>query len=969
MKKYILLILLNLVLATHAATSITVTSKSTVTNIVASMLGFNPTNGIYTNINSIVTNVVTSMLSYNPTNGEYTTNMYIDGALNASNIFTGSITVTNTITASNHWDSSNVKWWGAKGDGNTDDAPAIQACIDSLTNSGGTVYFPVGTFKIGSTLRINTGPSAYYTGLNIQGAGIAGTTITMTNLTQPAIELDGVRWSHFSGFLLAASAGSTGHGIVLTNVCIHNVFENFEVYGFGGTGIFFAGGAAHPPDGQYGNVFRQGWLSTCGTGIGSLTDENGIISLGPSMEIQSNTIGVKLKGVNQFIFENVIEGNGDGIWLEPTNQAINNVSIFRNHFEANINSDIYLSGNAASPSLEGLYVTENYFQDVGTRYSITNTGINLVGFVWQKNTTASNPIIKTGSMQNTPTTYGYQPSWFIEGDLTTWWELGVIRPTQTIHYSSVLNAVVSGFGASVFDLPYEVTIGRYVAGVGIGPDRSEYYDIGESTNRFRAIYTKTIEGVNNMSVGSLSTNTTAALTLRTSGSSTVLRMDSDSTNANSRNWALVAGSQDYGDFSIKESISLYGDPWALPTSIDRLYFSRSGGNIGIGATAFGTSATMTLAITNGTPPSTSPANMIQLNAYDVSASSELFVRNELGQVTQLSGEANFPTNITVGGTNTAAYFVGDGSLLTGLTNITSGLTNFIGSEVIFKVALVSNTNIITLPFTPQSGDLAYFYAWWDTGDTNPIYGNTMSSYTAGGAQISSNHITESYNPAVSETLVFYLTTNTATMAVTFFGTNLTGKWRDAYLEISRTNTFIAKNVMGAFSGNGAGLTNLTFIGNGIGLTNIGAESLTGNLTNWFNLNTNEVIAAVQGYAGNLTITNTITASNGLFYSGLIIQDDDLVTQHGGSNMCYLSYDANTNSIIAGRDVNGNWATWIASSGPSRVTNTFWAAGGYMGKTNQPGLDATIDVLVAGGTTNRTVYSGGILISNIPNYWP
>ncbi len=90
------------------------------------------------------------------------------------------------------------------------------------------------------------------------------------------------------------------------------------------------------------------------------------------------------------------------------------------------------------------------------------------------------------------------------------------------------------------------------------------------------------------------------------------------------------------------------------TSSDKLYIDNSStatpliygefdnnvltvyGNLGIGTKTFGTSATRTLAMLNGTVPSTSPANAIQLYAEDVSASSELKVRDEATNVATLS---------------------------------------------------------------------------------------------------------------------------------------------------------------------------------------------------------------------------------------------------------------------------------------------------------------------------------------------
>lgn len=59
-------------------------------------------------------------------------------------------------------------------------------------------------------------------------------------------------------------------------------------------------------------------------------------------------------------------------------------------------------------------------------------------------------------------------------------------------------------------------------------------------------------------------------------------------------------------------------------------------NVSINAAGFGTSAAGVLAIKNGTAPSTSPADGIQLYAEDVASSSELKVRDEAGNTTVLS---------------------------------------------------------------------------------------------------------------------------------------------------------------------------------------------------------------------------------------------------------------------------------------------------------------------------------------------
>ena len=54
----------------------------------------------------------------------------------------------------------NVKWFGAKGDGRTDDYNAIQSAIDSLPPNGGTVSLPGGNYVVSKTINIGNGNAA-----------------------------------------------------------------------------------------------------------------------------------------------------------------------------------------------------------------------------------------------------------------------------------------------------------------------------------------------------------------------------------------------------------------------------------------------------------------------------------------------------------------------------------------------------------------------------------------------------------------------------------------------------------------------------------------------------------------------------------------------------------------------------------------------------------------------------------------
>jgi len=108
----------------------------------------------------------------------------VDAAIRADFASLGS----NTLTASKLVDRYNVTYWGAKGDGTQDDTFAIQAAIDSVTNSGGTVILPLGTYKI-------TAPLYVHRGVVVKGSGSYSTIIRPYFSNAPAaIFADGYNW-------------------------------------------------------------------------------------------------------------------------------------------------------------------------------------------------------------------------------------------------------------------------------------------------------------------------------------------------------------------------------------------------------------------------------------------------------------------------------------------------------------------------------------------------------------------------------------------------------------------------------------------------------------------------------------------------------------------------------------------------------------------------------------------------------
>lgn len=91
-----------------------------------------------------------------------------------------------------------VKDFGAKGDGVTDDATAIQAAVNSLGAGGGVVYFPPGVYLMGSTITINGASSS---NVVLRGIGYSGSWTSSTLGSSIKISsslIDGFSFSNYA---------------------------------------------------------------------------------------------------------------------------------------------------------------------------------------------------------------------------------------------------------------------------------------------------------------------------------------------------------------------------------------------------------------------------------------------------------------------------------------------------------------------------------------------------------------------------------------------------------------------------------------------------------------------------------------------------------------------------------------------------------------------------------------------------
>jgi hypothetical protein len=154
-------------------------------------------------------------------------------ARSAAGSFTANIITANVPTV------FNVIIYGATGDGSTNDTTAVQAAITAAAVAGGVVWFPVGTYIIGTALTISA-----TNGVILRGAGVGSIlksnsqalgeilTITGSNVVVEYLTFDGAYVSGASSGTSGLIKTSNAQDVIIQNCLIKNSLRNgVQIYG------------------------------------------------------------------------------------------------------------------------------------------------------------------------------------------------------------------------------------------------------------------------------------------------------------------------------------------------------------------------------------------------------------------------------------------------------------------------------------------------------------------------------------------------------------------------------------------------------------------------------------------------------------------------------------------------------------------------------------------------------------------
>lgn len=305
----------------------------------------------------------------------------------------------------------NVKDYGAIGDGITDDSAAIQAVINLLPATGGEIFFPSGTYLIGTPLNIN----AISSGLVLSGAGWSSVLMLKNGVNdylvkQTAGSMVGARIASLKFDCNSTNQTAASGGILaykwrrtLIEYCwFHNPWQAAVLFN-GDVGDFgyqnrvannYIEGGMNTTSGTnaygealrfintdenmvYANHFENNGNPNDGTYGFHIYDQNGLTSYFGNSFVNGKGC-IKLDGLQCRITSNMFDGNGGNL-VQVNGSAAE--TIFTGNSAINIG---FVATGGTANSINGIYlnathciIRNNYFESDASATPKTNSFVKI----------------------------------------------------------------------------------------------------------------------------------------------------------------------------------------------------------------------------------------------------------------------------------------------------------------------------------------------------------------------------------------------------------------------------------------------------------------------------------------------------------------------------------------------------------------------------------------------------------------
>ncbi len=245
----------------------------------------------------------------------------------------GVITVQDIITKGGP--KVDVRAYGAKGDGITDDTAAIQAAHNSLSDTGGILYFPSGTFLGHVTLKSN---------VHIEGSGINASILKLPN----GANTDVITTNGFAALTGTDSMGGVNR-VTIENITI----DGNKAGNSTGYGIRKYGAQWNVHDVVIRNCASGGIYSEWGQYLGFPPGADSMEDKWINLWIRSNsgTNAVTMLGPHDSVFSNLLiyanSGNGVYVWNSGSTYSGGGLTISDTHIWGNSATGMGIYSNTA----------------------------------------------------------------------------------------------------------------------------------------------------------------------------------------------------------------------------------------------------------------------------------------------------------------------------------------------------------------------------------------------------------------------------------------------------------------------------------------------------------------------------------------------------------------------------------------------------------------------------------------------
>src|SRR5258708_7629268 len=118
----------------------------------------------------------------------------------------------------------NIKSYGALGNGATDDSASIQSAINAAQTNGGVVYFPVGTYLVGTSPTVSTGK------IILAGDGADSILKIKASTKANALLVTGTSYVQIKGLYIDGNLANVDtSGTAYTTICGIRVYNSTNV--------------------------------------------------------------------------------------------------------------------------------------------------------------------------------------------------------------------------------------------------------------------------------------------------------------------------------------------------------------------------------------------------------------------------------------------------------------------------------------------------------------------------------------------------------------------------------------------------------------------------------------------------------------------------------------------------------------------------------------------------------------------